>query len=100
MWTDPFPGPKTHWFRDWFYPLWRDHGGAAVMSRFFGLCARDFPSSGGKYTRDMNWGEFVHFSSGAAGVDLQPLATEAFGWSLDWQAELEAARTAFPRITY
>jgi hypothetical protein len=99
-WTDPFPGPKTHWFRDWFYPLWRDHGGAAVMSRFFGLCARDFPSSGGKYTRDMNWGEFVHFSSGAAGTDLQPAATKAFGWSLDWQAELEAARTAFPRITY
>ncbi|MFT3926446.1 MAG: hypothetical protein QM778_28130 [Myxococcales bacterium] len=25
--TDDFPSPGTHWFRDWFYPLWRDHGG-------------------------------------------------------------------------
>jgi hypothetical protein len=99
-WTDPFPAPNTHWFRDWFFPLWRDHGGAEVMNRFFGLLASDFPSSGGKYTRDMNWGEFVHFMSGAAGVDVRPLATEAFGWSVDWQAQLLAARAAFPRITY
>ncbi|HVU52786.1 MAG TPA: hypothetical protein VHL80_19025 [Polyangia bacterium] len=99
-WTDPFPAANTHWFRGWFYPLWRDHGGAAVMSRFFGLLARDFPSSGGKYTRDMDWGEFVHFMSGAAGTDLHALATEAFGWSVEWEAELQAARAAFPRITY
>jgi hypothetical protein len=99
-WTDPFPAPNIHWFRDWFYPLWRDHGGAAVMGRFFKLLAQDFPSSNGKYTRDMDWGEFVHFMSGAAGADVRPLATEAFGWSVEWQRELVAARAAFPRITY
>jgi hypothetical protein len=99
-WTDPFPAANTHWFRDWSFPLWRDDGGAAVMSRFFSLLARDFPSRGGKYTRDLDWGEFVHFMSGAAGADLQPLATHAFGWSVTWQGELEAARVAFPRITY
>jgi hypothetical protein len=100
MWTDPFPVANTHWFRDWSYPLWRDHGGAAVMSNFFALLARDFPSSGGKYTRDLDWGEFVHFMSGAAGADLKPLATTAFGWPAAWEAELQAARAAFPRITY
>jgi hypothetical protein len=99
-WTDSFPAPVTHWFRDWSFPLWRDHGGAAVMSRFFTLLARDFPSQGGAYTRDLDWGEFVHFMSGAAGVDLQPLATYAFGWSVTWQAQLVAARAAFPGITY
>jgi hypothetical protein len=99
-WTDSFPAPNTHWFRDWSFPLWRDHGGAAVMSRFFALLARDFPSRNGKYTRDLNWGEFVHFMSGAAGADLQPLATQAFGWSVTWEAQLQAARAAFPRITY
>jgi hypothetical protein len=99
-WTDSFPVAGTHWFRDWSFPLWRDHGGASVMSRFFALLARDFPSSGGVYTAKLNWGEFVHFMSGAAGADLQPLATSAFGWPDAWQAELVAARAAFPRITY
>ena len=28
--SDDFPRPGTRWFRDWFYPLWRDHGGAQV----------------------------------------------------------------------
>jgi hypothetical protein len=99
-WTDPFPVAGTHWFRDWSFPLWRDHGGAGVASRFFALLARDFPSQGGKYTRDLNWGEFVHFMSGAAGTDLQPLATAAFGWPAAWEAELQQARATFTRITY
>jgi len=99
-WTDPFPVMNTHWFRDWSYPLWRDHGGAGVMNRFFALIARDFPSQGGVYTRPMNWGELVHFMSGAAGTDLQPLAQAAFGWPAAWQTELVAARGTFTRITY
>ena len=99
-WTDPFPVAGTHWFRDWSFPLWRDHGGAAVMSRFFALLARDFPARGGTYTRDLDWGEFVHFMSGAANADLEPLATAAFGWPAAWQTELDAARVAFPKITY
>jgi hypothetical protein len=99
-WTDSFPVEGTHWFRDWFYPLWRDHGGAAVMSRFFSLLARDFPATGAAYARDMNWGEYVHFMSGAAGTDLEPLATSAFGWPAEWDAELRMARADFPGITY
>jgi hypothetical protein len=99
-WTDSFPVDGTHWFRDWSYPLWRDHGGAATMRRFFELLARDFPSKDGVYTRDLDWGEFVHFMSGAAATDLQPLAQSAFGWSSVWQTELDIARVAFPRITY
>jgi hypothetical protein len=98
--TDSFPVQGTHWFRDWFYPLWRDHGGAMVMNHFFGLLARDFPAQGTKYARDMNWGEFVHFMSGAAATDLKPLATTAFGWPAEWEAQLQMARTDFPRITY
>jgi hypothetical protein len=99
-WTDPFPVANTHWFRDWSFPLWRDHGGARVMDRFFALLASDFPVTGAKYTRALNWGEFVHFMSGAAAADLKPLATTAFGWPSTWQAELDKARADFPRITY
>jgi len=101
-WTDQFPPPamNVHWFRYWSFPLWRDHGGAAVMNRFFGLLARDFPVSGVKYARDLNMGEFVHFMSGAAETDLVPLATTTFGWPAEWQAQLDQARIDFPRITY
>ena len=34
--TDDFPRRGTRWFRDWFYPLWRDCGQAEVMNRFSG----------------------------------------------------------------
>ncbi|MEH1017837.1 hypothetical protein V6U90_32845 [Micromonospora sp. CPCC 206060] len=44
--SDPFPAPDTHWFRDWFYPLWSDHG-AGVMVRFFNLLGKHFPANGG-----------------------------------------------------
>lgn len=61
--TDDFPRRGTRWFRDWFYPLWRDCGRAEVMNRFFRELARHFPrDSGGTYTRRMNWGEYVHFT--------------------------------------
>ena len=84
--TDDFPRPGTHWFRDFFYPLWRDHGHAQVMVNFFGLVAKHFPrgpygkDKHPRYTRRMNWGEFIHFMSGAAHKDIRPLARRAFGW--------------------
>jgi hypothetical protein len=104
--SDNFPRPGTHWFRDWFYPLWRDHGQGKVMARYFGLLAKHFPTgpeNEGKnihYTRDMNWGEYIHFMSGAAGTDLRPLATKAFGWPSERDAQYRKARAEFPAITY
>ena len=38
--------------------------------------------------------------SGAAGVDLRPLATTAFGWPAGWDAQFTQARADFPGITY
>src|ERR1035438_1208940 len=51
--TDDFPRRGARWFRDWFYPLWRDCGRAEGMKRVFRELAplfphpRRFPSSGG-----------------------------------------------------
>lgn len=44
----------------------------------------------------MNWGEFIHFWSGAAGVSLKPLATTAFGWTTDFETQFNQARIDFP----
>jgi hypothetical protein len=98
--TDTFPRPGTHWFRDWFFPLWRDHGHAQVMVKFFKLLSLHFPKRDNAYTRDLNWGEFVHFMSGAAGTNLKDQATTAFGWPPDREAQFNKARTDFPMITY
>jgi hypothetical protein len=99
--SDDFPRPGTRWFRDWFYPLWRDCGQAAVMDRFFRQLAAHFPrDSDGTYTRRMNWGEYIHFSSGAAAADLRTQAALAFGWPREWTDQLERAREQFPGVTY
>jgi len=99
--ADDFPRRGTRWFRDWFYPLWRECGRAEVMNRFFRELARHFPrDSGGTYTRRMNWGEYVHFTSGAAAADMSGQAARAFGWPREWAGQLEHAREQFPGITY
>jgi hypothetical protein len=97
--TDSYPWAGTHWFRDWFYPLWRDHGGAKVMADYFKLLGDNFPkkSNGVDFARDLNWGEFVHFMSAAAGADLRDMAGKAFGGWV-WQAAFDKARTDFPGL--
>jgi hypothetical protein len=94
------PRDGTAWFKDWFYPLWRDHGKSDVLAAYFAKVSTNFPQYNSKYSRDMNWGEFVHFWSGAAGTDLKPLATKAFGWPDEWQTQLQQAKQDFPGVTY
>jgi hypothetical protein len=83
----------TRWFKNWFHPLWTDVGGGPqVMVRFFQLLAEHFPHGGdNRYVRDLNWGEYLHFTSGAARSDLTELARRAFGWQSRWTNELERA---------
>jgi hypothetical protein len=97
--TDDFPRAGTRWFRDWFYPLWRDYGHAQVMVRFFGLLEQHYAAQN-KRMGNMTWGEYIHFTSGAAKKDLKPLATTAFGWPADWDTQLAAAKQKYPQISY
>lgn len=93
-----YPRAGAHWFRDWLHPLWRDHGGARVMARFHALLKQHFPHEGDSYSREMNWGEYILFMSAAAGQDLKPLATTAFGWPAEREAQYQQARTDFPAL--
>ena len=100
--SDKFPRANSFWFRDWFLPIYEQHGENQVLSRYFSLLAQNFPkeANGVDYARALNWGEFVHFWSGAAGVSLKPQATKAFGWPDDWENQFKQARLDFPRVTY
>ena len=106
--TDNLPaGAKdAAWFRDWFYPLWKDSGGnGAVMQRFFNLLSRNFPTrseNDGKnliYTRRMNTGEFVLFCSSAAGKDLSDRAAAAFNTGFS-RAQFDQAKRDFPNVKF
>ena len=48
----------------------------------------------------MNWGEYIHFTSAAAGADLSTQAARAFGWPREWTGQLERARDQFRGVTY
>jgi hypothetical protein len=93
------PFPASYWFADFYYPIWRDHGETQVLVRFFELLREHYPVEGGVMP-DMTWGEFIHFLSGAAGVNVEVQATYAFGWTSQWTVELEQARSDYPAISY
>ena len=100
--SDTFPRRGTHWFRDWWRPLRHETGdGPQVIVRFFRLLAEHFPQgSDTRYLRNLTWGEYLHFTSGAAGRDVRVLARRAFGWPRRWTREWEQARSDFPAVTY
>ncbi|TDQ06892.1 discoidin domain-containing protein [Pedobacter metabolipauper] len=110
--SDSYPRANTHWFKDWFYPIYTQQGNQASLNNFFTLLSVHFPKQTvnngianiSTYTRGMNMGEFVHFWSGATGIDLKPLALTAFG-TLDeqgnnWTTQLTTARSTFSGVTY
>lgn len=98
--SDDFPRPGTRWFRDWFLPIYSKHGESAVLNNYFSLVARCYPRQGQNYSRQMNWGEFVHFWSGAAGVNLKQQATLAFGWTDERDRQLTRAQEEFSCAAY
>ena len=98
--SDNFPRANTFWFRDWFYPIYNEHGQTAVLNNYFTLLSQCFVKSGNHYAHGLNWGEFVHFWSGAAGVNLKPQATKAFGWPAEWETQFKKAQSDFSCAQY
>ncbi len=100
--SDNFPRANTYWFRDWFFPIYRQYGESKVLNEYFTLLAKCFPKKANSYdyARAMNWGEFVHFWSGAAGVNLKSLATNAFGWTETTEAQFKQAQADFKCFRY
>jgi hypothetical protein len=94
------PYPDTYWFRDWLYPVWRDHGNAKVFVNYMTLLQKYYPAGADMWMPAMNYGQYFHFMSGAAGVDLVPLARKAFQWHPDFDDEISAAKADFPDIKY
>lgn len=105
---EDFPRANTYWYRDWFFPIYDRYGGVTVLNNFFKLLSEHFPTTsipnGRKYIRDLNFGEFIHFWSGAAGEDLSELAAAAFGdkdrYGNLWMPQLQQAQKDFSAISY
>lgn len=97
--TDDYPRAGTQWFKNWFYPIYTRADSGAALNRYFTLLAQYFPQHNGGYTRDLNMGEFIHFWSGAAQVNLKGLADTAFGWTENFEMQFVQAQIDFP-FTY
>jgi len=102
---DDYPRPNTYWFKNWFYPVYKysKNGGVTVLNNYFNLLAQHYPrkSNGWQYVdKSINLGEFVHFFSGAAGMDLESQGRIAFAWDDDAERELRQAKIDFPDIRY
>jgi hypothetical protein len=101
-----YPAKNSHWFKNWWLPIYTKYGESKVLNNFFVLLSKNFPKANTaengfpEYTRRMNLGEYIHFMSGAAGVNLQAIATEAFGWSEECDAQFKKARIDFPDVKY
>ena len=90
--TDEYPRRDTHWFRDWFYPLYRDYGGSQIMRNFFDVIGFYWTFE----SREMNWGEYIHFMNTTQMGDLRDLAMKAFGWPPLWETQYQQALVDFP----
>jgi hypothetical protein len=97
-----YPGvtfPGVNFFVDWFYPIYSKYGKGAVLAKYFELISKNVPAS---RTDGLNLGEFVHFFSGAAGVNLGPQAKIAFKsfWNTDAGQQFKQAQIDFPNVKY
>jgi hypothetical protein len=90
--TDRYPQRDTYWFRDWFYPLYRDYGGSQIMRNFFDAINFYWPFE----SRKMNWGEYMHFMNATQMGDFRDLAMKAFGWPPSWDTQYQQALANFP----
>ncbi|WP_162558755.1 discoidin domain-containing protein [Robertkochia solimangrovi] len=88
------------WFSEWYLPLYETYGGKAMLANFFNILSQNYATDGDSYAKDMDFGEYIHFMSGATGADLQPMAEEVFGWTDADQAQLLQARVTYPNLAY
>ncbi len=98
------------WFRDLLYPLYNGslgnlRSGSSVMVRYYQLLAQNLPQIDGRYghddygTKQLNLGEFIHFLSGAAGVDLEAKGvTSIFLWTPEVELQYLNAQQAYPAV--
>ncbi|EHQ25788.1 hypothetical protein [Mucilaginibacter paludis] len=95
---DDFPAPNTQWFKNWFYPIYNKYGQGAVLAKYF----KQLSDNAHDRSEALNLGEFVHFFSGAAGVNLNDQAKIAFGtaWNDTAIAQFKKAQAIYPNVKY
>lgn len=98
--TADSPAPGSEWYAKWLYPTYRDFGGDQLFLRFFALLGEYYLQRDGELQGDGNLGEYIHFMSGAAGIDVTSYAADAFGWCDEWELQLLEARNRYPEVTY
>ena len=105
-WQTDIDDYGAFWMRDWFYPIYSGvlgntataNKGPGFLAKYYQLLAQHYPRVNNRYEKGMNLGEFIHFSAGAAGVDLLAQAKTAFRWSPLVEQQLYDAQRDYPQI--
>jgi len=84
------------WYGKWFSKIWKQN----FLKEYFQLLVQYWPKENGKYTRELTYGDYLHFSSGAVGKDLTSQYKEAFGWDDETAEELKDSRAEFSKVRY
>ena len=90
-----YPKKNTFWFRDWYYPIYKDQGNVVLnkyLRKNLEFFSKDYHKNG--YI-PVSLGQFVHVWSSVTGVDLKPRAELLFGWSLTDEYQFVDAKTKF-----
>lgn len=103
----PNSSQTSYWYRDFFYPTYINYGKTDLLKKFWKLQGQHYRMRNGSFQGNStnpggrgNLGEFIHFWSGAAGVDVKKYAMQAFGWNEQFEAWLQQAKIDYPEINY
>ncbi|HET9958010.1 MAG TPA: fibronectin type III domain-containing protein [Polyangiaceae bacterium] len=107
-WWEARDGVGAHWLQGWYYPLYTGalgnnapaNRGVAFLNKYFSLLAQYYPKFTNEYARTMNLGEYIHFCSAAAGLDLTTVARSVFRFDRrpEVEAQLAQAQLDFPDV--
>ena len=96
---------RFFFFRDWFYPLYQEFGGAEFYNTYFNILSENLYTrprtvqngeQAKQYARRATFGEILHFTSAAAKTDQEQRFIEVFGWTEAREEELFEAQKAYP----
>ena len=86
--ADDFPRRGTRWFRDWSTRYGGTRAGRGHEQVLRGWRGTSRERLRRDLQRRMNWGEYVHFTSGAAAADMSGQAARVSAGRASWADQL------------
>jgi hypothetical protein len=98
--NDRYSNELPEWYGKWFSKIWKQN----FLKEYFQLLVQYWPKERGanfpRYSRELTFGEYLHFTSGALKRDLIDEYKNAFDWDEETEEELKGAKSEFRQVRY